>query len=305
LNKLGEPDHENIFLTCHMERSLNGNSTFYGLFMQFCPVCGKGPAKRFDHQGGGLSCDDVYLSDGENIIKRSTFIYGETFYVNFDGMEGFERVDGSVFPDMQLAIVSEHGDTVLHHDDLYAAYKEGIDLSPLQLHAEVTVANPVYSGETYTLYVDIRDKKGKGRYNATLVFTVIRDDKIKLSSLQLNSREIYLFSQQRGLTITNGQAGFDENIYLLFEGLEGFTVDRGQVQLGLSMLVKDADGNVILDESDLFGDSPLNYEDVHLQVASNFILTGSQVANPVSFAVRIWDKGSSAWISASTEIVVE
>ncbi len=256
-------------------------------------------------RGDGLSCDDVYLSDGEKIIKRNTFIYGETFYVNFDGIAGLERVDGSVFPDMQLAIVSEHGDTALHLDDLYAAYEEGIDLSPLQLHAEVTVANPVHSAETYTLYVDIQDKRGKGSYAATLDFSVVRDDRIQLSGKQLRSREIYLFSQQRGLTITNGRAGFDENIYLLFEGLEGFSVAEGQVQLGLSMLVKDADGNVILDEADLFGDSPLKYEDVQLQVASNFILTGSLVANPVSLVVRIWDKGSSAWISASTEIVVE
>ncbi len=256
-------------------------------------------------RGNGLSCNDVYLSDGEKIIKRNTFIYGETFYVNFDGMEGFERVGESAFPDMRLTIVSEHGDTAMHLNDLYAAYKEGIDLSLLQLHAEVTVANPVHSGETYTLYVDIKDKRGKGSYAATLDFTVVRDDRIQLSGKQLSSREIYLFSQQRGLTITNGQAGFDENIYLLFEGLEGFAVNAGQVQLGLSMLVKDADGNVILDEADLFGDSPLNYEDVHPQVASNFILTGSQVANPVSLVVRIWDKGSSAWISASTEIVIE
>jgi len=256
-------------------------------------------------RGNGLSCAEVYLSDEEKIIGRNLFIYGETFYVNFDGMEGFERVDGSVFPDMRLTIVSEHGDTVLHLDDLYAGYKEGIDLSPLQLYAEVTVANPVFSGETYALYVDIQDKRGTGSYAATLDFAVHRDDKIQLNGKQLSSREIYLFSQQRGLTITNGIAGFDENIYLLFEGLEGFTVNGGQLNMGLSMVVKDADENVILDEADLFGDSPLNYEDVHLQVASNFILTGSQVANPVSLTVRIWDKGSSAWISAYTEIVVE
>jgi len=213
----------------------------------------KDPQSGLITRGDGLSCDDVYLSDGENIIKRNTFIYGETFYVNFDGIEGFVREGESVFPDMQLTIIGEQGDTALHLDDLYAAYEEGIDLSPLQLYAEVTVANPVQSGETYTLYVDIRDKKGEGSYTATL----------------------------------------------------GFTVNGGQVQLGLSMVVKDADGTVILDEADLFGDTPLNYEDVHLQVASNFILTGSQVTNPLTVTVRIWDKGSSAWIIASTEIVIE
>ena len=256
-------------------------------------------------RGKGLSSNEVYLSDGEKVIQRNTFTYGETFYVNFDGMEGFVREDQSAFPDMQLLIVSEQGDTALHLDDLYASYEEGIDLSPLELYAEVTVANPVHTGIKYTLYVNIRDKKGEGSYRTTLDFTVLRDQGIAIKGEKLGAGEIYLFSQQRGLTITDGQAKFDENIYLLFEGLEGFSEDEGQVLLGLSLELKDANGNVILNEADLFGDSPLNYDDVHLQVASNFILTGSQVENPVSFTVRIWDKRSPAWISASTELVIE
>jgi len=86
--------------------------------------------------------------------------------------------------------------------------------------------------------------------------------------------------------------------------MEGFSMNAGQVLLGLSIVVKDADGNVILDEADLFGDAVLNYDDAHAQLSPNFILRGSQVTNPVSFTVRIWDKKSSAWISASTKLFV-
>ncbi len=256
-------------------------------------------------RGNGLSCDKVYLSVGEEIIKRNAFIYGETFNVNFDGMEGFKQEGESVFPDMQLLVVGEQGDTAMYLTDLYAAYKEGIDLSPLKLYTEVTVADPMHSTGTYTLYVNIADKRGDGTLNSTLEFTVVRDEKIKVESKQLGFQEIYLFSQQRDLTITNGMAGFDENIYLLFEGLEGFALSNGQVALGLSLEVKDAEGNVILDESDLFGETRMSYEDVHAQVAPNFILTGSQIANPIHCTVRIWDKGSEAWISASCELTIE
>jgi len=256
-------------------------------------------------RGKGLSCNEVYLSDGENVIKRNTFTYGETFHVNFDGMEGFVREGEGVFPDMQLLIISVEGDTALHLDDLYAGYEDGIDFSPLQLYAEVTVANPIHTEIEYTLHVNIRDKKGEGTYMTRLDFTVVRDKGITVESEILTSREVYLFSQQRGLTITNGLGGFDENIYLLFEGLEGFAVNAGQVKVGLSMVLKDASGSVILDEADLFGDTPLDYEDVHLQMAPNFILTGTEFENPLNLVVRIWDKGSPAWISASTEIVVE
>ena len=56
-------------------------------------------------RGKGLSSEEVFLSDGENIIKRNTFTYGETFYVNFNGMDGFVREKGYAFPDMQLLII--------------------------------------------------------------------------------------------------------------------------------------------------------------------------------------------------------
>jgi len=256
-------------------------------------------------RGQGLSCNSAYLSDGEDIIKRNTFTYGETFYVSFEGMEGFEKEGDNAFPDMQLTIVSDQGDTALHLNDLYAEYTEGIDYSPLELYAQVTAANPMHNGGNYTLYVNIGDKRGDGTLKATLDFSVARDPGIKIEGKGIESREIYLFSQQNNHTITDGEAGFNENIYLLFEGLEGFYVDDGQVQVGLSMVIKDADGNVILEESDMIGDDALSYEDVHQQVAPNFILTGSEITNPVSCLVRIWDKKSTAWISASTEIQIE
>lgn len=256
-------------------------------------------------RGKGLSCDQVYLSDGEEIIKRSTFSYGETYYVNFDGLEGFIKEEAHAFPNMQLLVIGENGDTALFSEDLYADYKEGIDFDPLKLYAEVTVADPMHSEANYTLYVDISDKKGDGTFRSSLEFIVVRDDKIKVDGEQLTFEEIYLFSQQSGHTITDGRAGFNETIYLLFEGLEGFYVADGQVQIGLSMLIKDAEGNLILEESDLFGDGALNYNDVHAQVAPNLILSGTQIANPVHCEIRIWDKQSTAWIQASTELVIE
>lgn len=63
---------------------------------------------------------------------------------------------------------------------------------------------------------------------------------------------------------------YGETYYVNFDGMEGFSLIEGQVQIGLSMVIKDAEGNTILDENDLFG-----------------------------------DERSSAWISASTELLVE
>ena len=255
--------------------------------------------------GDGLTSEKVYLSDGADIIQKNSFLYGETFYINFDGMEGFERQGRGAFPSMQLVIVSEKGDTVLFVNDTYEGYSHGIENSPLDLYGEVTLADPIHSGEAYALYVKITDKFGNGKYRAVLEFTVEPDAGILLTKNQVSYREVYLYSQQRGKAITNGKAEFNENIYMLFEGLEGFSREEGKVFLGLSLEVKDANGNLILDEADLLDDEGMNHEMVNEQLAPHFILSGSTIANPVNCKVRIWDKRGTAWINASAEIMVE
>jgi len=271
---------------------------------QFAQSVEKDLATGMSTRGEGLSCEKVYLSDGENVIKRNTFVYGEVFYVNFDGLEGFVRDGQGAFPSMQLIIVSSQGDTVLFVNDMYNEFLQGIQNDPLDLYGEVTVADPIHSGGEYALYVNIRDKMGKGTFRATLKFDVVSDERISINSNQVSVDEIYLFSQQRGRTITDGQAEFKENIYMLFEGLEGFSMQDGKVYLGLSLEITDATGNLILDEADLLGDEGMSQELVEEQLAPNFILTGSQIASPVTCKVRIWDKKGTAWLNASTEIDV-
>jgi hypothetical protein len=134
---------------------------------------------------------------------------------------------------------------------------------------------------------------------------VVADENISITQNQVSYQEIYLYSQQRGRAITDGKAEFNENIYLLFEGLEGFSEEDGNVFLGLSLEVKDATGNLVLDEADLLGDEGMSAAMVKDQLAPNFILSGSQIANPVNCKVRIWDKRGTAWINSSTEIHVE
>ena len=297
-------------MKANISESAFGALVFAVLFIainscQFAQSVEKDLVTGLSTRGDGLSCAEVYLSDGENVVKRNTFLYGENFYVNFEGMEGFERIGQGAFPSMQLVVVSDKGDTVLYVNDMYDGYTQGIENSPLDLYGEITVADPIHSAGDYTLYVNIRDKKGDGKFRATLKFDVVSDKSITITGNQVSSTEIYLYSQQRGRAITNGQAEFNENIYMLFEGLEGFLVEDGKVHLGLSLEVKDATGNLILDEPDLLGPESMSFDMVHEQLAPNFILTGSQIANPVNCKVRIWDKKGTAWINASTEIVVE
>jgi len=256
-------------------------------------------------RGNGLSCNEVYLASEREVLKRNTFTYGEAFKVHFDGIDGFNRTGQSAFPGMQLVVVSQQGDTVMFQRDLYADFTEGVAFSPLELYAEVTVADPIHSKDEYTLYVNIWDKKGNGTFKANLDFTVIPSDKIEITSNQISYNEIYLYSKEKGSAITDNRAGFNETIYMLFEGLDGFVVESRTVHIGVSMILKDADGNMILNEQDLIGDAGMSYTDVHTKLATNFIFTGSQISNPVTCEISIWDKKGPATIKGVTQLNVQ
>lgn len=256
-------------------------------------------------KGNGLSCEEVYLSAGDRTIQRSTFTYGEGFHVNFNHLEGFERENSRVFPGMQLLVVSDRGDTVLKKDDLYAGMTNGTDVSPLLLQAEVTVADPIHSGQGHTLYIRIWDKKGNGTFQASMDFVVVPDEKIAIESNRLSFDEVYLFSREKGKTVTGDRASLDEHVYMIFEGLDGFVVQEGSVLVGLGMKITDASGQVILDEEDLIGDSEMDADELHTRLSPSFILTGSEVDNPVSVEIRIWDKRGAGRIRASTRLQME
>lgn len=256
-------------------------------------------------KGEGLSSEDVFLTIAEMPISKNTFIYGEVFQVNFNNIEGFERVDNHVFPGMSLIITKENGDTLLKNRDIYADLTSGTDHSPLLLTSEVTVASPIHSNGKYTLVITIWDKKGDGVFSAELDFDVIPNDRIEIESKQVTYNEIYLYSQQKSKVITNNIAGFNENIYIMLEGLEGFEKEEDMVNIGLSMSVMDANNNLIVDEDDLMDNSGFDDSEFHNQLAPNFILSGSQVSNPVKCEIIIWDKRGAGSIKVTTQLNIE
>ena len=256
-------------------------------------------------KGDGLSCDDVYLSDGTDRINRNSFIYGEKFYLNFNNMEGFRKEEGFVFPGLQLLVLGTNGDTIMLENDLYANNSNGFDISPLLLQTNLTVADPMHSNGNYKLLVQIWDKKGEGTFLANMDFEVTPNTQIKIENNNISYREIYLFSQERNICITDNEAKFNENIYLIFEGLEGFKTEAGIVSIGLSLKCKDSEGTLILDEDDLIGDAEMEASELRERLAPNFIFSGSDIKNPVTCEVIIWDKKSNHSIKASVDLNIK
>ncbi|TRX59992.1 hypothetical protein FNH22_08025 [Fulvivirga sp. M361] len=249
-------------------------------------------------KGDELSCESVYLSDGLDKINRSSFVYGEKIYLNFNDIDGFTKDGDNAFPGLQLLVLGMNRDTVMYNNDLYKNNRDGFDISPLLLQSNITVAKPIHSGNEYTLFVSIWDKKGKGTYKAEMDFDVISNNQIKVENNSISYAEIYLFSQERNAVITGNEAKFDENIFMIFEGLEGFSIEDGKAAIGLSIKGKDSEGKVILNEDDLIGDLSIVASELKNRLAPNFIFSGSDIKNPVTCEVTIWDKRSDNRIKA-------
>ena len=253
-------------------------------------------------KGDGLSCENVYLSIGDQETNSTTYVYGETFYVNFNDINGFTKVGESVFPGLGLFVLSAEGDTVMQEHDLYADSTKGFALSPLLLSTNITVATPMLSNKKYSLYINIWDKKGKGTFTAKMDFNIVPNEHIKIESSNVKYDNIYLFSEKNNTTITDNKVTMGDNNFLIFEGLTGFKDENGKANFGLSIKATDATGTIIVNEADLIGEAGMDIAELNKQIAPNIIFSGSEIKNPISLEIVIWDKASEAKIKASSNL---
>jgi hypothetical protein len=258
--------------------------------------------------GNVLSCDDVFLSVNSEKTTRNSFLYGETIIVNYNDIQGFTKVNGYVFPSMEIIVIDEKGDTLMYSRDLYSEYPDGINYSPLLLSADLTIASPIRSKGEYTLFVNISDKKGPGTYSSKLKFSVKSNEQLITEPSGVSISEVYLFSQGLDRVITDGKIKFDDNIYIIIEGLKGFKEENGFVFPGLSLLGTDSMDNNILDIDDLFKEyteTGIAVSDFISRVSAHFKITGSEFKNPLHCELVIWDKKSDARMRVATWLTLE
>ncbi len=252
-------------------------------------------------KGNGLASSDVYLSIDDKKISRTTFTYGEVFYVNFRNVSGFVKENGNVFPGMEILILGKSGDTAMYYKDMYADKTNGVDVYPLYLYTNITVAKPMNSDKAYKLYVNIWDKKGTGTFKAEMDFNVIANENFKIEkSKQVSVNDIYLFGEKRA--ILDKDIKLNEKYYIFFEGLKGFKDDAGKVSVGMSVNATDKTGYVLVNAPDLFGDEEFDMTALEEQISANITFTETKFTNPVTCEVVIWDKKSDAKIKALIDL---
>jgi hypothetical protein len=258
--------------------------------------------------GTKITCENIFISVNGRKVENNEFTYGERFYVNFDDLRGLARKNRKVLPGMKIAIVNSSGDTIMRKDDLYSEITDGFELKPFQLAADLTAASPIKSGTDYSLIVKIWDKFGQGTFNAKYDFKVKPNDQIITEQVNVTFDEIYIYSQKSGKIIKDGKIRFDDNIYIVVEGLKGFSEVNGRVFPGLSLNIKDSENRVTTDFDDLFSDYSLKgveQADVFLRTSAKFKIEKVDLTNPLECNVLIWDKKSTARLKIKTNLTAQ
>jgi hypothetical protein len=258
--------------------------------------------------GNILTCDDVFITVDDVRITRDSFTYGEKLYVHYNDIRGFTKVNGNVFPDMKLVVTDKLGDTMLYSDNLYSKYTEGMNYTPLELTADLTIAAPIKSNGEYILHVLISDKKGSGTYSSKIKFTVKPNDLIKIEPVNISYDEVYLFSPGFDKVITDGKIKFDDNIYIIIEGIKGFKEENGNVFPGLKLTGVDNENNTILNYDDLlneYSETGVAASDLATRVSAHFKITGTDFKNPLHCEMTVWDKKSAAKLIVSSDLILQ
>lgn len=265
---------------------------------------GKDPVSITKTKPDGLSCDNIWITIDDKITDRTTFFYGEAISLNFSNIEGFNEVNGSVFPEVSLRVTDEGRDTIFKKENIYADSVNGFNLSPLLLKVNYTVEDPVHSSKRYTLHIKIHDKIGNGIFITNTPFSVVADERISIEKKYISCSEIYLFSANRNKVITDGEIVFDEIVYLVFEGLSGFYEKNERIYPGARVRAVDNLNAPVMFFDDLFksyNTTGVSSGEFKQRIYVKMSFTGFAAENPVHCEAYIFDKKrNEAYIKATT-----
>lgn len=122
----------------------------------------------------GLSVDDVYLTVNNQKLNSNKFPMDTQVYMYFGGVEGYEQVNGKVFPGMSIKVTDPSNQVILDAQDLFERYSTS-GVSPADaasLSSNLDIGVPMEKGKKYTWAVKVWDKKGEGEIYAEIDFEV-------------------------------------------------------------------------------------------------------------------------------------
>ncbi|NQX96915.1 MAG: hypothetical protein HRT73_03425 [Flavobacteriales bacterium] len=280
-----------MFTSCEFHQSVNKDFT-------------TGASSR----GDGLSCDDVLIQINGIKENRNEFSFGEEVVLVFNNIEGLTAENNLKYPGLSMFIIEDNGDTLIAENDLLSSIENGTDLSPLQLQANFRAVMPHQNNEQYKTVIKIWDKKGDGTFSYELPFIITPDKLLEFNSSGISYVNIYLWNNTKKVPVTKEEIDRNDEIILLFNGVEGLTETDQIVYPRLSLQLIDQNGKEILSSENLFNEieeSGIKKENLANQIPITITFNNGIIVNPVKITAILSDSNSDKKLEVTGNLTIK
>lgn len=258
-------------------------------------------------RGDGIGCDDVVIEINGKAENRNEFVFGEKVNLVFSNITGLTNSDDKTYPGLSMYIVKNEKDTVLSNPNLLKSINDGTNLSPLQLQANFTTALPNQNNEKYKVFVKVWDKKGDGKFNYELPFTIKENDLLDIENNGIEYSNIYLWNETLKQPVFDKNVSSEHLLILILDDIEGLELNNNKVYPIFSLDLIDNNGNKILSDPNLlstYEEEGVNPQDLKSQLTAKITFSDGQINNPCRLSVKLKDKNSLKEINITTELKI-
>jgi len=255
----------------------------------------------------GIKVKKTAVSTNGKPVSKNEFTYGETINIGFKNVTGLTLFEEKVYPKAIIYLLNENKDTVEITN--YDFGEIPVSGKPIDLDINLLAVLTDATNKKSELKIKVMDTKSDNTYNYAMSFSIKPNDNFFVRADGINYSNIYLFNQTNETVITNNIVNSKEQFTVIYEGLNGFNVDKiGFTYPAASAKIVSANGTTLLEEKNLLK----NYEALgfkseklvnELPVAINLSKINS--TEPVKLSIDLFDLKSSNKLELETTLTLK
>ena len=206
-----------------------------------------------------------------------------------------------------MKVINAANEVIIQYEDLFSDHPDGIDNSDARyINLTLTLGAPMKENQTYRWDSRVWDKLTKAELFVSAIVKVSSPKDllgIKKESQGLTCENLFVLGDE---PLTTNRVEDKQKLTFVFSGLKDFTLNsEKKVNLGASLIVKDANNFNLFEESDLFKDTTA-YDPQRVETLYMYLTVGDPLleGNVYTWHLKVWDKNSKKSISASVKLEV-
>ncbi|CAM1371361.1 conserved exported hypothetical protein [Tenacibaculum litopenaei] len=262
----------------------------------------------YEVQENGMTCDSLQIVLNGSQEARTAFVYGEKVSLTMSNVRGFEERRGKKYPGCSLEILNAKNEKVYDLPDVYKNIKRGIHETPLELTAGFKATFDYEKDENFLAVLKVWDKVGKGMLEVKLPFTIVKNEVVQIENKGLKYSNIYLWNASKKEVLALNSVSIHDDLLLVLDGISGLQLKGTSVFPALEIELKDANGNLIMFEENLFQpyeSTGVDPKELQEQISLKLNFTQGAIYNPCSLNVVLRDQNSSKKIHVETQLEIE